>query len=73
MNRVLSRASKLSKIIGKANFFTKVSRPLNLLAIQASSKLISTPKMNFAENDRRFEKFAESSAGSVIYIENNKN
>lgn len=70
MNRVLSRASKLSKIIGKANFFTKVNRPLNLLAMQASSRLINTSQMNFAENDRRFEKFADSSAGSVIHFEN---
>ena len=69
MNRVLSRASKLSKIIGKANFFTKVTKPLNFLSIQASSKLLSSSKMNFTENDRRFEKFSDSSTGSVIYIQ----
>ena len=68
MNRVLSRASKLSKIIGKANFFTKVNKPMNLIALQASSRLFNTSKMNFAENERKFEKFSDSSAGSVITI-----
>lgn len=70
MNRVLSRATKLSKIIGKANFFTKVNQPINLIALQASSRFINTSKMNFAENERKFEKFADSSAGSVIIINN---
>ncbi len=72
MNRVISRASKLSKIIGKANFFTKVIKPMNLIASQASSRLIRTPKMNFNENEKKFERFSDSSAGSVIIYNNKK-
>jgi len=69
MNRVLSRATKLSKIIGKANFFTKINNPMSLIALQASSRLMNTPKMNFAESERKFEKFSDSSTGSVIIME----
>ena len=66
MNRVISRATKLSKVIGKPNFFTRLNMSMNFKALQTSSNLINVSKMNFAENDRntekRFEKFADSAS-----------
>jgi len=65
MNRVLSRATKLSKIIGKSNFL-KANLSINLKALQTSSRLINISHMNYAENERgterRFEKFSDSSS-----------
>lgn len=68
MNRVLSRTSKLSKIIGKANFFTKINKPLNLIGLRISSGLNNTSKMTFIENERRFEKLSDSSTGGVYSL-----
>jgi len=72
MNRVLSRATKLSKIIGKTNIFTKVNLSMNLKAIQNTSKLMNFAKMSFSENERyterRFERFADSTGVFIFTI-----
>ncbi len=69
MNRVLTRASKLSKIIGKTNFL-KANLSMNLKALQTSSRLVNVSQMKYTENDRgterRFEKFSDSNSVNFL-------
>ncbi len=66
MNRVLSRANKISKIIGRHNFYAKIAIPSNISTSKYTSSLLNISKMNFSERDddvpfRRFEKFNNES------------
>lgn len=70
MNRVISRASKLSKIIGKSNFLPRINICNTPSVVATSSKLLNISKMSFAENERnperRFERFSDNS--NVIFF-----
>lgn len=66
MNRVITKATKLVKKLGTANFFTKLNIPMSLRINPQTSQLSNISKMYFAENERnterRFEKFSDSSS-----------